>query len=182
MVVRGSRAPAAALTRRRAQSRSMHARRALWGRLSDFGCDWEILAAIERFWPRLSEQGFLRRIACWFCKLWFRSIYYLPALHPISLLCDYRDAVRKYADRNRVPNLLLLYWQLPTGVLLFSMNSEKMNFWFTTAAKAAGLQLLDKLTAHGHRSGSGTTVKKLGVDVAFFCQPSGFGCRMEDIL
>jgi hypothetical protein len=44
--------------------------------------------------------------------------------------------------------------------------------WFTTAAKAAGLQLLDKLTAHGHRSGSGTAVKKLGVDVAIFCQPA----------
>jgi hypothetical protein len=54
-----------------------------------------------------------------------------PALHPISLLCDYRDAVRKYADRNRVSRSPLV-WQLPTeDVLPSSMNSEKMNLWFT---------------------------------------------------
>jgi hypothetical protein len=34
-----------------------------------------------------------------------------PALHPISLLCDYRDAVRKYADRNREARPPLV-WQL----------------------------------------------------------------------
>jgi hypothetical protein len=61
-----------------------------------------------------------------------------------------------------------LVWQLATeGVLPSSMSSEKMNLWFTTAAKAAGLQLPDNLTAHGHRSGSGAATM-LGLDVAIF--------------
>jgi hypothetical protein len=48
-----------------------------------------------------------------------------PSLHPISLLGDCRDAVRKYADRNRVSRPPFV-WQLPTeGVLPSSMNSEK---------------------------------------------------------
>jgi hypothetical protein len=94
----------------------------------------------------------------------------LNIFFPISLLCDYREAVRRYADRNRGSRPPLV-WQLPTeGVLPSSMNSEKMNLWFKTAAKAAGLQLPDNLTAHGHRSGGGTAAKKLGVDVAIFCQ------------
>jgi hypothetical protein len=45
-----------------------------------------------------------------------------------------------------------------------------MKLWFKTAAKAEGLQLPDNLTARGHRSGIGTAAKKLGVNVAIFCQ------------
>jgi hypothetical protein len=44
-----------------------------------------------------------------------------PALHPISLLCDYRDAVRKYVDRNLVPRPPLV-WHLPTEGVLPSNN------------------------------------------------------------
>jgi hypothetical protein len=54
------------------------------------------------------------------------------------------------------------------------MNSEKMNLWFTTAAKAAGLQLTDKLTSHDQRSESGTAARKPGVEMAIFFQQADF--------
>jgi hypothetical protein len=57
-----------------------------------------------------------------------------------------------------------------------------MNLWFTTAAKPAGLQLPGDLTAHGHRSGSGTAAKELGVDVAIFCQLADLDVEGKTIL
>jgi hypothetical protein len=93
-----------------------------------------------------------------------------PGLHPVSLFCAYRDAIRREVERRRLP-MPVFVWQLPTeGVVANDMTSEKMNSWLRQAAKAAKIDLPVGLTAHCHRSGSATAAKKLQVDVAVFCQ------------
>jgi hypothetical protein len=60
-----------------------------------------------------------------------------PGLHPVSLFCAYRDAIRREVERRRLP-MPDFVWQLPTErVVANDMTSEKMNSWLRQAAVLA---------------------------------------------